>query len=177
MSKSGTRLLSITTAKAFWHCHYVTPCSIAQLARAHTPAARVHSMCAEHCALWSFTVSLLFCSDDILKRCMLFLALQIQAVQHKRYEVFVLHRDLRRLLLVAIATDEQLLAEQSKHIAADDVEGRLRYPSCIFAIGKVLDRITAAARCALDAGKPSMLYGAAADGSSTSSQAQGKQQT
>eukprot|EP00775_Hariotina_reticulata_P009285 gene9285-9450_t len=81
----------------------------------------------------------------------------IQAVQHKRYEVFVLHRDLRRLLLVAIATDEQLLAEQSKQIEANDVEGRLRYPSCIFAIGKVLDRITAAARCALDAGKPSML--------------------
>jgi hypothetical protein len=107
---------------------------------------------------------------------MLFLVVQIQAVQHKRYEVFVLHRDLRRLLLVAVATDEQLLADQSKHIEAGGVEGHLRYTSCMYAIAKVLDRITAAARCALDAGDPSLLHAAAANDQSSPSHTQDEQQ-
>lgn len=76
--------------------------------------------------------------------------LQIQEVQHKRFEFVAVQRDLRRLLHVAMATDEQLRTQQLSDDSTWHLEGQLRYSGCMYATAKVLDRVTAVARCALE---------------------------
>jgi len=75
---------------------------------------------------------------------------QVQKVQHKRFEYFAVQRELRRLLHTALAADEELSPEHFADVHEWELQGHLRYAACVYASGKVLDRITAAARCALN---------------------------
>lgn len=79
--------------------------------------------------------------------------LQVQELQHKRFEHFAVQRELRRLLHTALATDAALSAALLSGRSGWQLQGHLRYSACVYAVGKVLDRITAAARCALRAYK------------------------
>jgi hypothetical protein len=84
---------------------------------------------------------------------LLLLLLQIQEVQHKRFEHLAVQRELRRLLYTAIVTDKGLA---ESHLLDGEqggqLQGQLRYSACVYATGKVLDQITATARCALQQG-------------------------
>lgn len=82
------------------------------------------------------------------------LRLQVQELQHKRFDYFAVQRELRRLLHTALATDAALSATLLPAGRSDwQLQGHLRYLACVYAVSKVLDRITAAARCALRAYK------------------------
>lgn len=70
-------------------------------------------------------------------------------MQHKRFEYFAVQRELRRLLHTALATDKELAKSHLSSINEWQLQGHLRYSACVYATGKVLDRVTAAARCAL----------------------------
>lgn len=74
--------------------------------------------------------------------------MQIQEVQHKRFEYFAVQRNLRRLLHTVMATDEEVLGNMGD-VNEWQLQGHLRYSACVYATSKVLDRITATARCAL----------------------------
>lgn len=75
---------------------------------------------------------------------------QIQEVQHKRFEFMTAQRELRRLLHIAMATDERLRTKQLSGDSTWHLEGQLKYSGSLYATAKVLDRITAVARCALE---------------------------
>lgn len=80
--------------------------------------------------------------------------MQIQEVSHKRFEHFAVQRELRRLMHTALVTDEALAgAHQRTGLDEWELQGHLRYSACVYATGKVLDCITAAARCALNESK------------------------
>lgn len=76
---------------------------------------------------------------------------QIQDVQHQRYEYFQRQRDLRQLLHVAIVGDEALFESQMAQMNEWHLPGHMRYGACMYATAKALDKITAVARCALEA--------------------------
>jgi hypothetical protein len=78
---------------------------------------------------------------------------QVQGVQQQRYEFFALQRELRRLLHAALAAEPDVFAAfiDDSAGAPAQLPGQLRYASCVYATSKVLDRMTAVARCALDA--------------------------
>jgi hypothetical protein len=50
---------------------------------------------------------------------------------------------------MALATDKEVAESHLAGINEWQLQGHLRYSACVYAIGKVLDRVTAAARCAL----------------------------
>jgi hypothetical protein len=77
---------------------------------------------------------------------------QIQEVQHQRFLYFALLRELRVLLHTALVTDE-VVGAQFNSIDEWHLQGHMRYAACVYATGKVLDQVTAAARCALSASK------------------------
>lgn len=75
---------------------------------------------------------------------------QIQGVQHKRYEFLARSRDLRRLLHMAVASDEALFDSHMGQMSTWHMQGHVRYSSTVYTTNKVLDRMTAVARCALE---------------------------
>jgi hypothetical protein len=77
---------------------------------------------------------------------------QIQEVQHLRFEFFARSRDLRRLLHMAVASDAALLTAHMPDSQPVHLQGHMRYNAAVYAAGKVLDRMTTVARCALEAG-------------------------
>lgn len=78
---------------------------------------------------------------------------QLQELQHHRFEFFTHNNAVRRLLHVAVASDASLypalLSDMHSHL---EIQGHMRYSSCVYAVGKVMDSITAVARCALEVG-------------------------
>jgi hypothetical protein len=75
---------------------------------------------------------------------------QIQEVQHQRFLYFALLRELRVLLHTALLTDD-VVGAQFDSVDESHLQGHLRYSACVYATGKVVDQVTAAARCALSA--------------------------
>eukprot|EP00878_Enallax_costatus_P027265 GHUV01029331.1.p1 GENE.GHUV01029331.1~~GHUV01029331.1.p1 ORF type:complete len:152 (+),score=54.05 GHUV01029331.1:432-887(+) len=78
------------------------------------------------------------------------LLIQIQKVQQERFEFFRTQRDLRRLVHIAVATDDQLLTDHIGDQNDGQLEGHLQYAGTLYATAKVLDKMTAVARCALE---------------------------
>ena len=60
-----------------------------------------------------------------------------------------MQKELRRLLYTALATDKEAATTFLEGSEGWQLQGQLRYSACVYATGKVLDQITAAARCAL----------------------------
>ncbi|WIA41085.1 hypothetical protein OEZ86_004716 [Tetradesmus obliquus] len=77
---------------------------------------------------------------------------KIQEVQHLRFEFFARSRELRRLLHMALVTDEALFEAHMPASQPLHLQGHLRFSAAVYAAGKVLDRMTTVARCALEAG-------------------------
>jgi hypothetical protein len=78
--------------------------------------------------------------------------LQIQEVQHLRFEFFSRSRDLRRLLHLAMVTDQALFEAHMPDNQPLHLQGHMRFSAAVYAAGKVMDRMTTVARCALEAG-------------------------
>lgn len=100
-----------------------------------------------------FSLSLIVFFSLALFYCLLpCLPWQMQEVQHLRFEFFARSRELRRLLHMALVTDEALFEAHMPASQPLHLQGHLRFSAAVCAAGKVLDRMTTVARCALEAG-------------------------